>query len=83
MAQLFRGMFDLFSTGAYGAHAPGAESDAEEDDVGGGFDGDSDGAVGLTALGRQMSQQSNDRTPEGVPCTCNRFVQSEDADAVS
>jgi hypothetical protein len=80
MAQLFRGMFDLFSTGAYGAYAPGAESD-EEDDVGGGFDGDSDDALGLTALGRH--QQSTDRTPEGVSCTFNRFVLSEDADAVS
>jgi hypothetical protein len=58
MAQLLRGMFDLFSNAA---SAPGAGI-SDEDEVGGDYGSD---AVGLTALG-WYHQQSVEKTAEGV-----------------
>ena len=60
MAQMFRGLYDLFS-GA--ASAPGNAESEGDDVVGGCFGSDSD----LAALG--PLQQSVERTPEGVSCT--------------
>jgi hypothetical protein len=79
MAQIFQGLFDLFSGAAF---APG-NTDSEGDDfVGGCFDSDSE-ASDPAALGR--FQPNVGRTSEGVPCIyiCNRFVLYEQADAVS
>jgi hypothetical protein len=60
IAQMFRGLYDLFSGGA---SAPG---NPEGDDfVDGCFDSDSE-ASDLTALGPR--QQSVEKTPEGVSC---------------
>lgn len=59
---MFKGLYDLFSGASY-AHG---NADSEGDDVvGGPFDGDSD-APDLLALSR--SQQSVNRTSEGVSC---------------
>ena len=60
MAQMIRGLYDLFS-GA--ASAPGNTDSDGDDVVGGCFDGDSDD---LEALGPR--QQSVERTPKGVSC---------------
>jgi hypothetical protein len=63
MAQMLQGLYDLFS-GA--ASAPG-NADSEGDDViGGYFDSDSDDAPDLSGLCR--SQQSVERTSQGVSC---------------